>query len=72
VCNPHAAKKALDSDPKIGLLLPCTIAIYEKDGENHISLAKPTSLLSISSNQELQFMGKEIEEKLIHVIEQIK
>ena len=72
VCNPQAAKMALDSDPSIGLLLPCTIAVYEKDGENHISLAKPTSLLSISSNQELQSMGKEIEEKLIQVLEQIK
>ncbi|MFZ8923092.1 MAG: DUF302 domain-containing protein, partial [Nitrosopumilaceae archaeon] len=66
------AKQALDSDPNIGLLLPCTIAVYEKDGENHISLAKPTSLLSVSSNQDLQSMGKEIEEKLIQVIEQIK
>ncbi len=36
VCNPQAAKQALDSDPNIGLLLPCTIAVYEKDGENHI------------------------------------
>lgn len=72
VCNPQAAKKALDSDPNIGLLLPCTIAIYEKDGQNHISLAKPTALLSVSSNQELQSMGKEIEEKLIQVIDQVK
>ena len=72
VCNPQAAKQALDSDPSIGLLLPCTIAVYEKNGENHISLAKPTVLLSISSNQDLQSMGKEIEEKLIQVIEQIK
>ena len=27
VCNPVAAKQALDSDPNIGLLLPCTIAV---------------------------------------------
>ena len=72
VCNPKAAKQALDSDPSIGLLLPCTIAVYEKDGEIHISLAKPTSLLSISANQDLQEMGKDIEEKLIQVIEQVK
>ena len=42
ICNPQAAKKALDSDPNIGLLLPCTMAVYEKDGENYVSLAKPT------------------------------
>ena len=72
VCNPQAAKQALDSDPNIGLLLPCTIAMYEKDGENYISLAKPTTLLSVASNTELDSMGKEIEEKLIEVIDNSK
>jgi len=72
VCNPQAAKQALDSDPNIGLLLPCTIAIFEKNGENYISLAKPTELLSVASNSELESMGKDIETKLIEVIENIK
>ncbi len=72
VCNPQAAKKALDSDPNIGLLLPCTIAVYGKDGQTFISLAKPTSLLSVASKPELESLGKEIEEKLIKVIEQVK
>jgi len=72
VCNPQAAKQALESDPNIGLLLPCTIAIYEKNGENYISLAKPTELLSVASNTELESMGKEIETKLIQVIDNVK
>ncbi|MCH7967581.1 MAG: DUF302 domain-containing protein [Thaumarchaeota archaeon] len=72
VCNPQAAKQALDSDPNIGLLLPCTIAVFEKDGENYISLAKPTVLLSVASNTELESMGKEIEAKLIEVINSSK
>jgi len=72
VCNPQAAKQALDSDPAIGLLLPCTIAVYEKDGESFISLAKPTTLLAVASNTELESMGKEIESKLIQVIEHSK
>ena len=68
ICNPQAAKKALDSDPNIGLLLPCTIAVYEKNGENYVSLAKPTTLLSVTTNAELESIGKEIEGKLIEVI----
>jgi uncharacterized protein (DUF302 family) len=72
VCNPQVAKQALESDPNIGLLLPCTIAIYEKNGENYISLAKPTELLSVASNTELESMGKEIETKLIQVIDNVK
>jgi len=72
VCNPHAAKQVLDSDPNIGLLLPCSIAVFEKDGENHISLAKPTELLSIASNAELESMGRDIESKLIKIIDSVK
>ena len=72
ICNPKAAKQALDSDPNIGLLLPCTIAIFEKYGENYISLAKPTELLSVASNEKLESMGKEIETKLIKVIDSVK
>jgi len=72
VCNPQAAKQALDSDPNMGLLLPCTIAVYEKDGENFISLAKPTTLLAVALNKELESMGKEIEQKLIEVIDDTK
>ena len=72
ICNPQAAKKALDSDPDIGLLLPCTIAVYENNGENYISLARPTTLLSVASNKELESMGQEIEEKLVEVIDDSK
>jgi len=72
VCNPQAAKQALDSDPNIGLLLPCTIAVYEKDDQNFISLAKPTTLLAVASNTALESMGKEIEAKLIEVIDNSK
>lgn len=72
ICNPQAAKQALESNPNIGLLLPCTIAVFEKNGENYISLAKPTELLSVASNTELESMGKDIETKLIKVIDDVK
>ena len=72
VCNPQAAKQALDSDPDIGLLLPCTISVYSKDGQNYISLAKPSSLLSLSSKTDLEEMGKQIEQNLIEVIDKSK
>lgn len=72
ICNPQAAKQALDSDPNLGLLLPCTIAVYENNNENYISLAKPTTLLSVANSSELEDMGKDIEDKLIDVIDKSK
>ena len=72
VCNPNLAKHVLDVNPDLGLLLPCTIAVYQKNDENYISLAKPTSLLSMASEKNLKFSGKEIEENLIKIIESVK
>jgi len=72
VCNPNLAKQVLEQSPDLGLLLPCTIAVYQKDNENYISLAKPTALLAMASEQNLQFSGEEIESNLIKVIEKAK
>jgi len=72
VCNPHLAKQVLDANPDLGLLLPCTIAVYQKGIENFISLARPTSLLSIASEQNLKFSGEEIEDNLIRIIDSVK
>lgn len=72
VCNPNVAKNVLETNPELGLLLPCTIAVYQKNNQNIISLAKPTSLLSIIHDDNLQKLGIEIEENLIKVIEKSK
>ena len=72
VCNPHLAKQVLDANPDLGLLLPCTIAVYQKGIENFISLARPTSLLSMASEQNLKFSGEEIEDNLIRIIDSVK
>lgn len=72
VCNPQAAKQALESNPEIGLLLPCTIAVYQKNNENWISLAKPTSLLANIGDTKLDKFGEEIEQKLVQAILKVK
>ncbi|MDE1832730.1 MAG: DUF302 domain-containing protein [Thaumarchaeota archaeon] len=72
VCSPSAAKQVLESNPEIGLLLPCPIAVYQNNNENWISLAKPTSLLANIDDRQFDKFGKEIEQKLIQVIERVK
>ena len=72
VCNPSAAKQALESNPEIGLLLPCTIAVYQKNNENFISLAKPTALLANIPDNRLDKIGQEMEQKLVSAIQKAK
>ena len=72
VCNPPAAKQVLESNPETGLLLPCPIAVYQNNNENWISIARPTSLLANIDDRQFDKFGKEIEQKLIQVIERVK
>ncbi|MCV0430957.1 DUF302 domain-containing protein [Nitrosopumilus sp.] len=72
VCNPQLAKQVLEANPDLGLLLPCTIAVYQKNNENFISLARPTSLLSMLSDDNLKISGEEIENNLVKIIEKTK
>ena len=72
VCEPGAAKQALESNPEIGLLLPCTIAIYQKNNESFISLAKPTALLANIPDNQLDKFAQEIEQRLVNAIHKAK
>src|SRR5574337_72003 len=72
VCNPSAAKQALESNPEIGLLLPCTIEVYKKNSENFISLAKPTALLANIPDNKLDKFDQEMEQKLVSAIQKAK
>jgi len=64
VCNPHSAKTELDRGPRIGLLLPCTIAVYSDGGMTRVSLLRPTHLLNLARETQLTQLGNEIEAKL--------
>ncbi len=67
-CNPTFANQALKSDKQIGLLLPCNIIAYtDENGENHVSVIKPTVALEIA-NTNMNEMAQEVEDILILTI----
>jgi len=68
-CNPEFAHKALFTEEKIGLFLPCNIIVYEnKDSEIIISTINPSEAMSMIDNEQLVFIAKEAEQKLKFVI----
>lgn len=72
VCNPNAAKQALDKDPRVGLLLPCTIAIYSEGDMTRISLLRPSALLNLVPGAYLADLGAEAEQKLKAAIDKAR
>jgi uncharacterized protein (DUF302 family) len=72
VCNPHEAKRFLTANILVGYFLPCKIVVYKEDGDSKIGMPKPTSLISMVADSELEAIAKDIENRLIGCIEKIR
>ena len=71
-CNPHFAYKALQSEDKIGVFLPCNVIVEEhEDGKIEVSAVDPISSMSTVENEALGALASEVREKLIKVIENL-
>ena len=69
VCNPHRAKEVLEENMSISTALPCRISIYEEDGKVKVATIRPTMLLNLFDSPELQAVAREVEDKLIRIID---
>ena len=63
-CNPPFAYKALQAEDQIGLLLPCNVAVYEKDGSSVVSVFDPTVMTGLVENQEIVPIAREMKQRL--------
>lgn len=70
-CNPNFAFKALQIEKELGLLLPCNVTVYEKDGRVYISAMNPEIMSSVTGNMGLKEVSGEVKEILEKVIERV-
>jgi uncharacterized protein (DUF302 family) len=65
-CNPPLARRALDAELEVGLLLPCNVIVYETEpGKSAVSAMAPLAALGIvGSNELLRSVAGEADEKL--------
>lgn len=68
-CNPHFAHKALQSEDKIGLMLPCNVVVEEhKNGIVEVSAIDPIASMSSVENKTLGELASEVRSKMESVI----
>ncbi|MDX1415866.1 MAG: DUF302 domain-containing protein [Candidatus Promineifilaceae bacterium] len=62
-CNPGLAYRALNTNPDVGMLLPCNVTVaQEEDGRILVSLIDPTALLNDPALDEVaQEAGERLE-----------
>ncbi len=70
-CNPPYAKRSLELEKELGLLLPCNLIVYEDRGETYVSMIKPTEALKIVGNEKLNEIAQEVEVKMKRALERI-
>jgi len=70
-CNPPNAYKALQAEIEIGLMLPCNVIVYQKDGDVFVSAVLPTVAMGMINNESLEDIATNIEEKLKKCIDNV-
>ena len=69
-CNPQFAYKALSSEDKIGLFLPCNVIVTEhENGGVEVAAIDPIASMSPVQNDELGAVAQDVQQKLKKVIE---
>ncbi|MGB2770028.1 MAG: DUF302 domain-containing protein [Candidatus Zixiibacteriota bacterium] len=68
-CNPPLAHKSILAEEDIGLLLPCNVVLYEKDGKTVLDIIKPSTAMGMIENEALNQIATEVEAKLKDVFD---
>ncbi len=68
-CNPPFAYEALQSEDKIGTMLPCNVIVQEKNpGEIEISAVDPMASMQAIENEDLGSLAKKVKARLENCI----
>ncbi len=67
-CNPSLSYRALQAEEAIGLLLPCNVIVYERQGKTVISAFDPIAMMRIVENDMIRPIAEEARKRLQEVI----
>ena len=68
-CNPPLAHRALEAEPGLGVLLPCNVVVYQRDGETTISAVDAERMLSLVGNEAVEPIAADVRRRLAAVVE---
>lgn len=69
-CNFNMLNKALATDPRVGLFLPCRITVVEHQGKVKMMAVNPRRLSKIFNNAELNAMCDEMSRLYVDIMEE--
>jgi uncharacterized protein (DUF302 family) len=70
-CNPPLAHRALDVEMNIGLLLPCNVIVYEKEGKTVVGAFDPMMMVPLVGKPEMASIAADVKKRLEAVLANI-
>jgi uncharacterized protein (DUF302 family) len=71
-CNPPFAFQALQTEDKIGTMLPCNVVVQEKTpGKVEVTSIDPVASMAAVDNPRLRTVGEQVRAKLKRVIDNL-
>lgn len=67
-CNPPLAHRALMTEPDLGLLLPCNVVVYVREGRVWVKAIEPGRMLSVVGNPALDPVATEVRRRFERVL----
>lgn len=71
-CNPPLAKRALEAEPRVGVMLPCNVIVREAGvGMVEVAAINPSAPMAAIGNPALNEIAQEVGERLRRVVESL-
>jgi uncharacterized protein (DUF302 family) len=70
--HPPNAHQCVLAEENIGLMLPYNVILYEKDKKTVLSVIKPTAVIEMIDNENLEKIAAEMEKILKHVFDSVR
>ena len=71
-CNPPLAHRALDTDRKIGLLLPCNVVVRTADGQTVIEALNPQVMVQVAGQPSLKPVADEATSRIRAALDSVR
>lgn len=72
VCNPPLAYQAMSIDKTVGLMLPCSVVVYDNgDGSSTVSVLNPLAAIGLLNNPALEPMAATAKARLSSAVERL-
>jgi uncharacterized protein (DUF302 family) len=70
LCNPVQAREVLEANMTISTALPCRISVYQEQGKVKVATLRPTVLLKLFDNQELEPVAHNVKNAIVRIIDE--